>query len=138
VADVTAAPAGDAAAGTPVDLTGQTPVTTINFDGTNPRASVDFTATTGTVLAARWTPATAGQPLNLREINSFGDLALNDYELTPDTVGEQAQATETSGKEELPNDGKEALPPSVGEELPMKTPFIPGDPVFPPNIPVSP
>jgi len=26
----------------------------------------------------------------------------------------------------------------VGEEDPMKTPFIPGVPVFPPNIPVSP
>jgi hypothetical protein len=139
VADVTATPAGDAPASAPVDLTGQTPVATINFDGTNPRASIDFTPTTGTVLAARWTPATAGQPLNIREINSFGDLALNDYELTPDTVGEQAQATETSGKEELPNDGgKEALPPAVGEDLPPKTPFVPGVPVFPPNIPISP
>jgi hypothetical protein len=124
---------------TTVDLTGQTPVATINFDGTSPRASVDFTPATGTELAARWTPATAGQPLNIREINSFGDLALNDYELTPDTVAEQPQANETSGKETLPNDGgKETLPPSIGEELPAKTAFVPGVPVFPPNIPVSP
>ena len=123
----------------PVDLTGQTPVATINFDGTSPRASVDFTPASGTELAARWTPDTAGQPLNIREIDSFGDLALNDYELTPDTVAEGPQANETSGKEAFPNDGgKEALPPSVGEELPFKTAFVPGVPVFPPNIPVSP
>ena len=128
-----------AAASAPVDLTSQTPVATMNFDGTSPRASVDFTPATGTVLAVRWTPATAGQPLDIREINSFGDLALNDYELTPDTVAEQPQANETSGKEALPNDGgKETLPPAVGEDLPMKDPFIPGVPVFPPNIPVSP
>jgi len=34
--------------------------------------------------------------------------------------------------------GKEELPPAVGEENPMKTAFIPGVPVFPPNIPFSP
>ena len=132
--DVTVTPDASAA---PVDLTGQTPAATINFDGSSPRASVDITPATGAVLAARWTPDTAGQPLNVREINSFGDLALNDYELTPDAVAEQPQANETSGKEALPNDGKEALP-AVGEELPAKTAFVPGVPVFPPNIPVSP
>jgi hypothetical protein len=130
-----------AAAPAPTDLTKQTPVATINFDGSSPRASVDFTPATGSMLVARWTPDTAGTPLNVREVNSFGDVALNDYELAPDPVSEGPTAgTETSGKEEIPanGDGKEALPPAVGEELPAKTAFIPGVPVFPPNIPFSP
>ena len=47
---------------------------------------------------------------------------------------------ETSGKETLPavgEDGKEELPPAVGEALPLKTPFIPGVPIFP-QLPFSP
>lgn len=130
-----------AVAAPPVDLSNQTPVATINFDGTSPRASVDFTSTSGTVLLARWTPDTAGQPLNVREINSFGDVALNDYELAPDAVAEGPQDTASTndGKTALPSEGgKESLPPAVGEEDPVKTAFIPGVPVFPPNIPVSP
>ncbi len=131
------------AAGSPTDLTGQTPVATINFDGSSPRASVDFSPTSGTELMARWTPETAGQPLNVREIDSFGDVALNDYELAPDAVADGSQETggkETvGGKETIPAEGgKETLPPAVGEELPAKTPFIPGVPVFPPTIPFSP
>jgi hypothetical protein len=109
-------------------------VQSITFDGSNPRASIDFTPTSGTELVARWTPDTAGQALNLREIDSFGDVTLNDYDLAPAAVAEGP--SETSGKEEL-GDGKQALPP-VGEELPNKTAFVPGVPVFPPNIPFSP
>ncbi len=130
---------------TPVDLSNQHPVQTIDFDGSNPRASVDFTPTAGTVLLARWTPDTAGQPLNLREINSFGDVALNDYQLAPPAVSEgpdtsaaSGSGKETVGKESIPpvgEGGKEGLPP-VGED-PFKTPFDPGLPVFPPNIPVG-
>jgi hypothetical protein len=127
------------------DIANQQPIASMQFDGSNPRASVDFTPTTGTVLMARWTPDTAGQPLNLKEVDSFGDVALNDYELAPDTVAEGPdQASGASGKETIPsdgketlNDGKEPLPP-VGEEFPAKTAFIPGVPVFPPNIPFSP
>jgi hypothetical protein len=142
VANETAALTADGAAGTqvaPIELTNETPVQTINFDGTSPRASVDFTPTSGTVLAARWTPDAAGQPLNVREINAFGDLALNDYELAPDTVAEGPQGANDGGKTVLPSEsGKESLPPAVGEQDPLKTAFIPGVPVFPPNIPVSP
>ena len=138
-----ATPATPAAASSTADLTTQHPVQTINFDGTNPRASVDFTPTSGTVLMARWTPDAAGQPLNVREINSFGDVALNDYELAPDAVAEGPQQDYSDskggdGKESIPAGGKETLPPAVGEELPAKTAFIPGVPVFPPNIPFSP
>ena len=141
--DATAAPA-DAA---PADLSTQKPVATLNFDGTNPRMSMDFTPASGSVLRARWTPDTAGQPLNIREINSFGDVALNDYELAPDSVGEAPQAQDYSdskssggGKETIPavgEGGKEELPPAVGEGLPAKTAFVPGLPVFPPQIPFS-
>jgi hypothetical protein len=135
VANETAAPSTDAAGA--IDLTNQAPAATIKFDGSSPRASVDFTPVTGQMLIARWTPDTAGQPLNVREINSFGDVALNDYELAPDTVAEQPQGNADTGKQVLPDDGKEPLP-AVGEELPAKTAFVPGVPVFPPNIPVSP
>jgi hypothetical protein len=124
------------------DLTNLQPAATINFDGSSPRASIDFTPTSGTELVARWTPDAAGQPLGIREIDSFGDVALNDYQLAPDAVGdESAAANESGGKETIPavgEEGKESLPPAVGEELPEKTAFIPGVPVFPPNIPFSP
>ena len=78
------------------------PVATLNFDGVNPRGSIDFTPASGSVLAARWTPDTAGQPLNIREINSFGDLALNDYELAPapDAVAEEGPAAGAQGESE--------------------------------------
>ena len=121
-----------------------TPVATVNFDGSSPRASVDFTPASGTKLMARWTPDTAGQPLNLREVNSFGDVALNDYELAPEGVsegpgsGRQDYSKEGAGKETLPAVGEDGAPPAVGEALPPKTPFIPGVPVFPPNVPFSP
>ncbi|HEX4085352.1 MAG TPA: hypothetical protein VHY22_10610 [Chthoniobacteraceae bacterium] len=145
VANDDAAPAADQpatpATPAPQDLGSQQPTATINFDGSSSRASIDFTPVNGTTLVARWTPDTAGQPLNLREVDSFGDVALNDYELAPDAVAE-GPATDNSaggGKEVIPSDGgKETLPPAVGEELPAKTPFIPGVPVFPPNIPFSP
>ncbi len=146
VANETAALNGDTTAGngpTPLDVTNLHPVQTINFDGSSPRGSVDFTPTSGTVLLARWTPDAPGQPLNVREINSFGDVALNDYQLSPPAVSEgpDAAQNESDGKQTLPigeNGGKTELPPAVGEEDPAKTPFIPGVPVFPPNIPVSP
>ncbi len=127
---------------TDAGLTNLQPVASITFDGSSPRASVDFTPTSGTQLLARWTPDTPGAPLNVREINSFGDVALNDYELSPAPVGEGPSDTTDAGggKETIPAVGegdKEGLPP-VGEELPEKTAFIPGVPVFPPNIPFSP
>ena len=128
-----------ASAAGPVDLSNEHPVATINFDGSSPRASYDFVPATGTMLMARWTPETAGQPLNLREIDSFGEVALNDYELAPESVAEGSASAESGGKETIPaNGGKETLPPAVGEQDPMKTPFLPGLPVFPPNIPTPP
>ncbi len=138
--------ATDSATAAPVDLTNQHPVQTVTFDGSSPRASIDFTPASGTVLLARWTPDSAGQPLNLREINSFGDVALNDYQLSPSPVSEGPSADtsggsgkETIGKETIPpvgEGGKEGLPP-VAEGDPFKTPFLPGVPVFPPNIPTG-
>jgi len=126
----------------PVDLSDQKPVASIDLDGSNPRASIDFTPVSGTILMARWTPDAAGQPLNVREIDSFGDVALNDYQLAPDTVAEGPTTADNSkdeGKQVLPGEeGKTALPPAVGEEDPVKTAFVPGVPVFPPNIPFSP
>ncbi len=93
---------------------------------------------------ARWTPDTAGQPLNVREINSFGDVALNDYELAPAAVGEGPGETSgkeaVGGKETIPavgEGGKEGLPP-VGEMDPAKTPVHPGRAGVPAEHPVQP
>ncbi len=116
-------------------LSNAKPVATISFDGSSQRGSADFTPASGSQLVARWTPETAGQPLAVREVNSFSDLALNDHELAPDSVGEDLAVD--SSKDGKDMGGKEELPP-VGEVLPPKTPFIPGLPPFPPNVPFSP
>jgi hypothetical protein len=143
VANPPATTGSDASA---TDLTSQSPVATLNFDGTSPRASADFTAASGTRLMARWTPDTAGQPINVREINSFGDVALNDYELSPSAVAE-GPGDSSKDSTDPKGDGKTALPgvgegpgnPSpIGEGAPGKTAFVPGVPVFPPTIPFSP
>jgi hypothetical protein len=125
----------------PADLSNQQPVASINFDGSSPRGSIDFAPTSGSVLMARWTPETAGQPLNVREVDSFGDVALNDYELAPDSVAEGPGSDYSDSKESIPSGketipaGKETLPP-VGEMDPVKTPFLPGVPTFPPPLPL--
>ena len=146
VANETTAPDTNAAAPAPANLSGQKPVATIDFDGNNARAFRDFEPVSGTALLARWTPDTAGQPLNVREIDSFGDVALNDYELAPNSTAEAPTKDYADskagggGKEAIPpvgENGKEALPPALGEQEPVKTAFIPGVPVFPPTIPFS-
>lgn len=111
------------------------PVATIAFDGGNPRGSADFAPAAGTQLVARWTPTDGAQLLAMREINSFGNLALNDNELAPDAVGEDLTTDSSKDPRDFKSN-KNVLP--VGEMLAPKTPFIPGLPPFPPNVPFSP
>lgn len=144
-----------AADGTAISVANQTPVATIRFDGSSARGSADFPPVPGSVLVARWTPETSGQLLAVREVNSFSDTSLSDNELAaaPDAVAEKESGRKAgaskdgkemldpvgeAGKETLaPESGKETLPPAVGEALPLKAPFIPGPPAFPPNPPTQ-
>jgi len=136
-----------------ISLENKTPIATITFDGTTARGSVDFPPVPSGELAVRWVPETAGQPLNLREINVFSDLTLNDYQLNrPEAVAEY-RATEGEGDGKSTADGKdyksvsgpkEAMPP-VAEGPAEKSPFVPGGlggkpilTLLPPEQPVSP
>jgi hypothetical protein len=127
-------PASAPAAG-PVALDKLTPTVSLVLDGSNGRGSIDFPPVTASILVMRWTPETAGQDLSIREVNSFGDLSLNDYEL----VSEGTPIGEGPGdvsKEDVSKDGKDKQgPPPVGELLPGKDPFLPGPVGFPPNLP---
>src|ERR1700677_733675 len=67
-----------------VSLDGLTPNATLVLDGSTGRGSIDFPAVAGSYMIVRWTPETAGQNLTISEINSFGDLSLNDYQLVSD------------------------------------------------------
>ena len=69
--------------GHPVALEGVQPSVTLAFDGSNPHASADFDDTTAVAVALRWTPEKAGAELNLRELNTFANLPLSDYEVAP-------------------------------------------------------
>ena len=93
----------------------------------------------------RWTPDTAGEALDLRELNAFNDVSLNDYELslTPEAVAELRDSDSSSGSSRRKfadagkdggdyKDGKNIAP--VGEFLTPRSPYLPGSLGFPPNI----
>jgi len=151
VSQVSTASTGEAAS-TEVSLENKAPIATITFDGSTSRGSVDFPPVPSGELAVRWVPDTAGQPLNLREINVFSDLTLNDYQLNrPEAVAEYQASSKSDGKSSA--DGKdykdvsgpkETAPP-VAEGPADKSPFVPGPlggkpimPLLPPEQPVSP
>lgn len=131
------------AAGHPVALEGVQPSLSLTFDGSNSRASADFDDTTAVAMAVRWTPATAGQDLNVLEINTFANLSLADYEVTNAPVaiaegpakideatprsGETAKTdnadrpsdrddSKTANNNRSENDGKEIAPIGEGKE----------------------
>jgi hypothetical protein len=119
-------------------LAGMTPTITMALDGTTQRSSVEFPPVEGRVVLVRWKPATAGEALALRELNAFGDVALNEYELAlaPDAIGERFAVIDGKDYKDF-----KGLPP-VGEFITPRTPPIPGALGFPPNLtrrnPVSP
>jgi hypothetical protein len=133
-----------------VSLTGLTPTASIVLDGTSGRGSIDFPSVSASHLIIRWTPDTADQSIIVREINSFGDLSLNDYELVSDSlppVGEKtaddstkkAYSSDYKGGPDYNSDykGDKGGPDPVGELLPGKTPFVPG-PIGAPPLLTSP
>lgn len=138
-------PAGSAAP----DLANLSPVASLDFDGSTDRASMEFPAVSASSLVARWVPADGSQPIEVREINSFGDIGVEGYAVNaaPETITDQGDGQEiayndydaskgTDGKQLLDyGDGKKTMLDPIAELLPLKTPFVPGGLGYPPNLP---
>ena len=134
------APNSAPAAAKPVSLEGRAPTTSIVLDGSTSRTAVDFPAVPASELNVRWTPATAGDTITIRELNSFGALSLNDYEvgLKPEIVAGYSGGEGKDGKDakeiaEGPKDIKDPKldPLALG---PNGSPYLPGALGFPPNL----
>lgn len=129
------------AAATPVSLAGLTPTASLVLDGSTGRGSIEFPAMSVANMIVRWTPDTADQSVIIREINSFGDLSLTDYELVSDAlspVGEKlTDANDYKSGNDYKGDGKGGKqgPDPVGELLPGKSPFVPSPLGFTPFLP---
>lgn len=115
-----------------VSLSNLTPTVSLVLDGSNNRGSIDFPMVIASYMIVRWTPETPDQKIAIREINSFADLSLNDYELVSDAsaVGEQPDVSKGDFKDAKDKQG----PEPVGELLPGKDPFLPAGLGFPPNL----
>ncbi len=131
------APNSAPAAAKPVSLEGRTPTTSIVLDGTTSRASVDFPAVQAVKLVVRWTPVNPNDTLTIRELDSFGALSLNDYEvgLKPEVVAGYSGADGKDAKEiaEGPMDPKDPKNDPIGLG-PAGSPYLPGSLGFPPNL----
>ena len=143
-----------------VSLEGRAPSASLVLDGTTGRASADVADVAAQSVLLRWTPKTAGAELQLRELNTFGDLSLADYEVAglPPTIAQGPGAGDGTGTErDNKGDGKTLAPVGQGPEtadfkggsgkeaLPPVAAgpgngFRPGSLGFPPNLraPVSP
>lgn len=138
VSNETAAPAPKSAS-----LAGLTPTITLVLDGSENRGVIAFPGVEGNAVLLRWTPDTAGEALDLRELNAFNEVSLNDYELslTPEAVAElrdtdrggYADASKDSSKDAGDYKDGKSIPP-VGEFLSPRTPYLPGGLGFPPNL----
>ena len=121
----------------PVSLEGRTPTTSIVLDGTTSRASVDFPAVPASKLVVRWTPVNPNDTLTIRELDSFGALSLNDYEvgLKPEIVAGYSGADGKDAKEiaEGPLDPKDPKNDPIAGG-PPGSPYLPGALGFPPNL----
>ena len=131
------APNSAPAAAKPISLEGRAPTTSIILDGSNSRASVDFPAVQASKLVVRWTPVNPNDTLTIRELNSFGALSLNDYEvgLKPEVVAGYSGADGKDAKEiaEGPLDPKDPKNDPIAGG-PPGSPYLPGALGFPPNL----
>ena len=131
------APDSEPSAAKPVSLEGRAPTASIVLDGSNSRASVDFPAVQASKLVVRWTPVNPGDALTIRELNSFGDLSMNDYEvgLKPEVVAGYSGANGKDAKEiaEGPLDPKDPKNDPIAGG-PPGSPYLPGALGFPPNL----
>jgi hypothetical protein len=136
------APSSAPAGTKPLSLAGRVATTSIAFDGTNSRVSVDFPAVQASKLVVRWTPANATDALTIRELNSFGALSLNDFEvgLKPEVVanysggaGEGKTGKDFKEIAEGPLDPKDPKNDPIAGG-PVRSPYLPGALGFPPNL----
>ncbi len=122
------------------------PTMTMVLDGSTPRVSVDFPATSASELRMRWTPANGTDALTLREVNSFGDTTLSSYAVnaTSGTPAAVADRETVNRSERGSSDGKDtvdAKDPKDAKNLPAVAagpngPYLPGALGFPPNTSV--
>lgn len=119
------------------------PVFRLSFDGLSDREAIEFAPVSGRYLLVRWLPRTAGDPVNIRQIDVFGDPHLADYTVAAYTPPVAKKPGE-DGKTYQPVDYKsyktfkQYIPPAVIAEGPPLDPA--GIPFFdiPPIIPMSP
>jgi hypothetical protein len=125
-----------AGASTAVAVDTATPIVSLVLDGSTARPSIDFPKVETAQLAVRWTPATAGENLNVRELATFDGMTLDDYEvsLSPEVVAEgPTKDTSGDGKEskDIIDPKKNPLEPvALG---PTSSPYLPGALGFPPT-----
>lgn len=133
------AAAGSSAAA-PLDPS--SPTVSVVLDGTNARSSIDFPSIEAAQLAVRWSPASAGENVTLREISTFNGMTLDNYEvsLSPEVVAEYRPSTAEESSYESTGDGKESkdvIDPKKNPEPvamgPGGSPYLPGALGFPPN-----
>ena len=131
------APNSAPAVAKPISLEGRAATTSIVLDGTTSRASVDFPAVPASKLVVRWTPVNPNDTLTIRELDSFGALSLNDYEvgLKPEVVAGYSGADGKDAKEiaEGPLDPKDPKNDPIAGG-PPGSPYLPGALGFPPNL----
>lgn len=115
----------------------KTPAASIVLNGSSEANSVDFPAVAATSMLVRWTPDDGKQPLALRQIDSFDDMSLADYQLagSPDAIAQSGGAADDS-KDIADNKDQKNVEP-VAELLPTKTPFVPGGLGDPPLLPTN-
>ena len=131
-----------AAASKSVSLAGLSSTITMVLDGSTTRSAIGFPGVAGGAVLLRWTPDTAGEAIDIREMNAFNEVSLSEYDLslTPEAVTE-LRASENGSSYAGGRDGKDGkdykdgkgIPP-VGEFLTPRSPFLPGSLGFPPNL----
>ena len=120
-------------------LVGLTSTITMVLDGSTSRSAIAFPGVMGNAVLVRWTPDNAGEAIEIRELNAFNEVSLNNYELslTPEAVAEYRTSDRGNGYDSGKDgkdykDGKGVAP--VGEFLSRSSPYLPGGLGFPPNL----
>jgi len=124
------------------------PTASVNLDGRDARASVEFPAVQASQLAVRWTPENGTDTLALRDVATFSGVSLNEYEvgLAPEAIaeyrpsGDESTYPRDSSNSDPAGDGVDAKdykdpkknpdPVALG---PTGSPYLPGALGFPPN-----
>ena len=136
------------AQGTAVSLADRTPAAVLEIDGTADRQTFDVPETDATEMIVKWEPANGVDPLEVYELNAFGngDLATYAVVMGPDAIAELGKDASKDGK--TFRDGKTYADGKSGKDLlepiaegpdaiaapPQPGPYLPGSLGFPPNI----